>query len=102
MQENINDCFILLLGESIVGFSVCKKNLIDLMMIDCNYHRKGLGTTLLRYMETELFKDYDELELESFENNHQANEFYRHNDWVESSRIQDSGIHKILFRKKRH
>ena len=101
MQENINDCSVLLLNENIVGFSVCKNNLIDLMMIDCNFHRKGLGTILLQYMEQELFKGYDELELESFENNNQANEFYKHNDWVESIRIQDSGINKIVLRKKR-
>jgi ribosomal protein S18 acetylase RimI-like enzyme len=101
IEDNIDNCSIIILNKTIVGFSVCKKNIIDLMMIDSNFHRKGLGSILLQSKEEKLFKEYSELELESFEKNDKANNFYVKNGWIEISRFHDSGINKILFRKRR-
>ena len=101
IEDHIDNCSVILLNNTIVGFSVCKKNIIDLMMIDSNFHRKGLGSILLQFNEEKLFKEYSELKLESFEKNDKANNFYIKNGWLEISRFQDSGINKILFHKRR-
>ncbi len=83
VDENIDDTWVILSNSQIIGFSVCKANLIDLMMIDHDHHRKGYGTVLLTYCEERLFKTFDEIKLESFEGNEKANNFYRKNTWSE-------------------
>ena len=39
VDENIDDGWVILSNSQVIGFSVCKANLIDLMMIDHDYHR---------------------------------------------------------------
>ena len=97
------DTEVLEVGGRTVGFFVCKENLIDLMMVDHDMHRRGYGTTLLRHAEAELLRSYDEIVLESFEDNDQANAFYRKNEWVEHERLFDEalGSNKIVFKKMR-
>jgi ribosomal protein S18 acetylase RimI-like enzyme len=101
VQENLNCCWVLVRDGQVVGYAVCKANLIDLMMIDKAFHGQGLGTELLRQVEEILRRRYDELTLESFEANHPANAFYRKNGWQEVSRYFDesSGASKIVFHK---
>ena len=84
-----------------VGYAVCRDNLVDLMMIDHTAHRQGLGTALLEHVEAMLFQRYVELRLESFEDNENANALYRTNGWLEVGRRFDeaSGVHKIVFRR---
>ena len=43
------------------------------MMVDTDYHRRGLGTSLLRHVEDMLFEMYEHLMLESFNDNVIAN-----------------------------
>ena len=102
INDNIDDCWLLLCENQVIGFSVCKLNLIDLMMIDTEYHRKGYGTMLIKHSEDYLFKQYNEIVLESFEGNIQANNFYRKNNWIEKEIKFDeaSGLNKIIFSKK--
>jgi ribosomal protein S18 acetylase RimI-like enzyme len=101
VRENIAQCAVILAEGKIVGYAVCKDNLIDLMMIDQEYHRRGLGTKLLAYCEAQLFQHFAELILESFEPNQQANSFYRKHSWIADRRFFDesSGVHKLVFRK---
>jgi GNAT superfamily N-acetyltransferase len=101
VRENIAWCTVIVAERKVVGYTVCKANLIDLMMIDQPYHRRGLGTELLAYVEGTLFQRGKELRLESFEGNHAANTFYRKHGWRESSRYFDTeaGVTKIVFRK---
>jgi len=75
-SENIRPCTVILTSHKIVGYSVTKDNLIELMMIDYDFHRRGLGAQLLQYIEGRLFRTHDELVLESFEGNQDANSFY--------------------------
>ncbi len=102
VDENIDDCWIILNDGQIIGFSVCKANLIDLMMIDHDYHRLGHGSKLLKHCEQYLFKTSDEIKLESFEGNEKATNFYRKNGWSEIERNFDkmSGVNKLTFIKK--
>jgi ribosomal protein S18 acetylase RimI-like enzyme len=87
-------------GE-VVGYAVCKGSMIDLMMIDRQRHRRGLGTRLLRHCEAALFAQYDTLALESFADNDAANAFYRRHGWKQVDRYRDaeSEIDKLVFRK---
>lgn len=101
--ENISECEVLLLSEGIVGFCVCKGDLIDLMMIVDGFHRQGLGSQLLKYCEYKLFKNHSNIRLESFEGNGKANNFYKKNAWTEAGLRFDevSGAHKIMFVKEK-
>jgi ribosomal protein S18 acetylase RimI-like enzyme len=71
------------------------------MMVDVQYHGRGLGTSVLRHVEEELFRMYETLVLESFKGNAKANSFYRRNGWVELRSFTDeqTGIDKIEFEK---
>jgi ribosomal protein S18 acetylase RimI-like enzyme len=101
IRENIQNCLVIVSEGNIVGYSVIKENLIDLMMIDHRFHHCGFGTQLLRHLEEKLSGTFDELVLESFEGNEQAHSFYRKNEWSEEKRFFDeiSGVNKIVFRK---
>jgi ribosomal protein S18 acetylase RimI-like enzyme len=102
VADNMERCTVLMCDGEIAGFSVCRDNTIDLMMVDCVRHRQGFGTKLLRHVEEALFQRYDELRLESFEANEKANAFYRKNGWRETRRYfdRDASVRKIVFQRK--
>jgi ribosomal protein S18 acetylase RimI-like enzyme len=101
VEENLGRCSVILRDGEVVGYAVCRDNLIDLMMIVQAAHRQGLGTALLGYVEAMLFERYGELRLETFEHNAAANAFYCSRGWLEVGRHFDeaSGTNKIVFRK---
>src|SRR6476659_8893656 len=47
VDESLGQCWVVLRDAEIVGYAVCRGELIDLMMIDHAAHRQGLGTRLL-------------------------------------------------------
>ena len=51
VRENLDRCCVLESEGRIVGYAVCQANLIDLMRIDLDFHRRGLGTERLRALE---------------------------------------------------
>lgn len=101
VRDNLASCLVILVDGAIAGYSVYKGNLIDLMMIDGERHRRGLGSRLLQHVEKTLFRRYDELILESFAANDQANHFYRKNGWrvVEKRFDATVGVDKLIFKK---
>ena len=101
LEESLPECTVILADGQLAGMAVCKVNQIDLMMIDYDRHRQGLGTQLLQFCERRLFQRFDEIRLESFEPNEQANSFYRKNGWTEgeSKPDRESGVNKIQFTK---
>jgi GNAT superfamily N-acetyltransferase len=101
LAEKVTRSIVLVAEGAVVGYSVPNQDLIDLMMIDAGYHRRGLGTVLLRHVEDTLIRIHRSLRLESFEENAVANSFYRKNGWVEVRQFTDeqSGIEKIEFQK---
>ncbi len=102
LKENLNQTIALYGDGSVVGFSICKDNSIDLMMINHEQHRIGFGSLLLEYCEKVLFQQYPEIKLESFEDNGKANTFYRKNGWIQKGHIFDetSKAYKLVFIKK--
>ena len=101
VADNILYCSVVMDKERIVGYSVCRDNLIDLIMIDNDFHRRGFGSHLLRHSERELFQTYNEITLESFKGNHNANNFYQKNGWQAKNAFFDnsSGAEKVVFTK---
>ena len=103
VSDHLDNCWVLLAANRIAGFCVCRSNLIDLMMIDIDLHRRGLGTRLLRHCEQHLFEQFDQITLESFEGNSVANAFYRKNGWASAGAKLDgdTGTTKLVFTKHR-
>ena len=101
VQQSIDRCWVILTNGTVVGYSVFKDDLIDLVMVDHERHRRGLGGELLAHVEEELLQSFRELRLESFEGNDRANSFYRKRGWVEVDRRfdEDSGVNKMFFQK---
>ena len=101
VRDNLHRCCVIEVDGATVGYCVPKGHVIDLMMVDHRYHRRGFGSELLLHAEQALFKDHDEIVLESFEPNDVANAFYRHHGWVEARRYADdkSCVDMIEFRK---
>lgn len=103
VSKHVDDATLVTADGTIVGFAVCKHNLIDLIVIDDESHRRGFGSALLAHCESLLFERYDAIELDSFEGNGKANGFYRKHGWVKTGTALDamSGDRKWKFEKKR-
>ncbi|RDY25138.1 GNAT family N-acetyltransferase [Romboutsia weinsteinii] len=101
IAEMIKCTTLILLDDKIAGMCACKENLIDLLMVDNKFHRQGVGTKLINHVTKNLFEKYDEIRLESFEENKKANLFYDKNDWecVEIRFDEVFGINKCYYRK---
>ncbi len=101
LEENVGNCVVLVDESEIVGLAIALGKTIDLLLIDPDRQRRGLGSRLLGHVEAHLFHDWAELLLESFEANRPANDFFRRNGWTEAGRFvdEDSGLPKLRFRK---
>ena len=102
VRENIDPCLVILKDGLIAGFGVGRGDLVDLMIIDADLHRQGLGSILLAALEAKLGRDHDLLRLESFAENAPANRFYEKHGWREIGRALDgeSGQMKVTFTKR--
>ena len=102
-DQNLPECRVIEDSGEIIGFSVAKGDLIDLMMIDSNRHREGFGRALLDYVEAELFGTHPVLRLASFAGNQTANAFYSARGWTPGEQLDDpeDGASKIRFSKRR-
>ena len=103
IEKSIDQTSVLVVEGKVVGYSVSEENLISQMMIDVDYHQRGYGSALLEHVEKALFVTYEELTLESFEMNDNANKFYRKHGWIEDKRFvnPDDNIDMIAFKKVR-
>jgi len=86
-----------------VGACATKPGRIDLMMVDLNLHRAGIGKILLDHGETTLFRDSDQIVLDCFRDNDQARRFYAKHGWRDGRLFKDpdSGIEMIELTKSR-
>lgn len=103
VRDNIDDSTVAVRDAGIVGFAVCKADLIDLIVIEPEVHRRGIGSALLAYCESQMLGRYDSIRLESFEGNAKANSFYRKNGWTRIGAVYDSmsGARKWILQKQR-
>ena len=102
IERGLANCDVLLCGEVIVGFCICIDDLVHLMMVDVERHRKGLGTRLLGHCESQLAaRGHKTIRLETFEGNAQAINFYRKNGWTLTRKAVDEehGFVRVFFTK---
>ncbi|MEU2681243.1 GNAT family N-acetyltransferase [Streptomyces sp. NPDC007107] len=83
----------------IVGFSILDGATVDLMMVDPDHHRQGLGRVLLRHAEETLFASYPAIRLETFPDNARAMSFYEACGWVLGGRLEGEGPTKVEYTK---
>jgi GNAT superfamily N-acetyltransferase len=102
-RERLAHIQVAVIQERIVGCYGLKGNAIDLMMVDVDFHRSGIGRALLFHAESRLFEQFEALSLESFSENEQAVAFYKKHGWTEVSRHidPDYGIPMMKLAKKR-
>ena len=88
--------------DTIVGFAVCKHDLITLLMMATETHRQGFGSQLLKHCEQELLGNFPNIRLESFEGNNHSNRFYEKNRWslLQCEADKDSGVNKYIYIKR--
>ncbi len=84
-----------------VGACAIKPGRIDLMMVDLEHHRSGIGETLLAHGEMALFAATDHIVLDCFRDNDQARRFYAKHGWKDGRLFTDadSGIAMIELTK---
>ena len=99
--KDIENCIVMKYGNKIIGFSTISENRINIIMIEVKYQNKKHGTHFLKYLENNLFKEYDELNLESFKDNKIANSFYEKNGWEKNGESEMNGIILNKYKKKK-
>ena len=87
----------------VAGYAASKDDLLELLMIDHQFHRQGLGRALLAFHEQVMFDAHAEIQLHSFEDNAAANAFYKTHGWRETGRHTepDWGIRMLTLQKSR-
>ncbi|MEU0374380.1 GNAT family N-acetyltransferase [Streptomyces sp. NPDC006283] len=88
-------------GGDTVGLMILDGPTIDLMLIDVDRQRQGLGRVLLSQAEEMLFAEYENIRLESFADNHVANAFYEACGWSTAGPLEAEGPAKIEFVQRR-
>jgi GNAT superfamily N-acetyltransferase len=97
--ENFENCEIMKLKNICIGFSITIENKIHLIMVDGKHQNKGHGTILLKYKENKLFEKHNEIELQTFEKNSTANNFYNKNGLKNIEKTNMDG--RILYKYKK-
>lgn len=87
-------------GGDIVGLVITDEPTIDLLMIDVDHQRQGLGKTLLSRTEEMLFARFREIRLETFATNLAAIAFYGACGWSARGPLE-SEPDKIEFMRHR-
>ncbi len=102
-RERLEHTRVALLEGRVVGCYAVKEDAIDLMMVDVDFHREGIGHALLDHAETRLFETYETLFLDSFSENEQAVSFYQKHGWSNVTQFKDPdyGISMVKLQKKR-
>ncbi|WP_432043114.1 N-acetyltransferase family protein [Streptomyces cadmiisoli] len=85
----------------LVGLLITDESTIDLLMIDVDRQRQGLGRLLLSQAEQLLFAEYQAIRLETFATNATAVAFYEACGWSQSGQLESDGPVRIEFRRRR-
>ncbi len=101
--ERLEHVWVATIGERVVGCYGLKEDAVDLMMVDVDFHRKGIGQALLAHAEAQLFELFGTLFLDSFSENEQAVGFYKKHGWTEVTHFEDPdyGISMVKLKKER-
>lgn len=94
-------CTVALDGDTVVGFVICKENLLHLIMVDTHFQRRGYGVQLLQAAEREIGQKHSAVELQSFSENTAAQCFYKkHGYRITQTKLDESiGQGLTVFQK---
>ncbi len=84
-----------------VGFTLLEGPTLDLLMVEPDLHRRGLGRVLLRHAEDTLLGRYESIRLETFDTNTVATLFYEACGWSPGTRTEADGMTKIEYTRTR-
>lgn len=73
-------------------------NRINMLMVDPDFQRQGVGTALLEYAKGEMFKEFDEIYLDCFARNLKANSFYNARGFQLEASTYDKDLKQNLNR----
>ncbi len=95
-----NNATVILEGNEIIGFIYCDKNEIQGLSVDIPYWGKGIAQKLIAYATQNIFKDYDEIQLECFVTSPRGNRFYQKMGFINCGIIDGDGGNRILYKRK--
>jgi ribosomal protein S18 acetylase RimI-like enzyme len=101
--DRLEHVWVAVLGGRPVGCYGLKDDAVDLMMVDVDFHRRGIGQALLAHAEAQLFERLETIFLDSFRENEQAVTFYKKHGWTEVTHFEDPdhGIPMVKLKKER-
>ncbi len=88
-------------GGALVGFSIVDGPTVDLMMVDPDHQRRGLGRRLLSHAQGLLLAEYRTIRLETFTSNTRAVAFYEACGWEQGELLAEDGPAKVEYVKHR-
>ncbi len=91
---------IILDGETVIGFLFTHENEIQGLSVDVPYWGKGIAQKLIAHASQNLFKDYEEIQLECFVTSPRANKFYQKMGFVNSGIVEGDGGSRNLYKRK--
>ncbi len=102
-NRSLTDCIVIASGEEPMGYARCEGNLIRLLVIDPDRQRRGLGTRLLRGVESEMFTRQARLWMESYAGNRAAAALSARCGWRAVSRYEDPDLAtaRVVYEKDR-
>lgn len=103
IDKHLENLYVLFSENQILWFTIFFNDLIHLMMVDSDTHRKWFWTVLLNFAEKNLTEKWlKKIRIETFEWNQQAINFYLKNNWkiIKKEKSDDSGMITVCFEKK--
>lgn len=101
IDDGIQACMLMFDDAALIGFAITSGDLLHLLMVDVPYQNRGYGRMLLQETENRLFETYDEIHLQTFEENSCAVQFYLKNGWrVTGSEVVPGMAKTMLYFSK--
>lgn len=102
-DEHLHQCHVMEGEGVLLGCCILNGDRIHLMMVDVAHQRRSYGGQLLAYAEGQL-RDigFGEINLQTFEHNTQAINFYLKNGWEQDGheRVAELGMNMLFFKKR--
>ncbi len=97
IDDGLDHCTVIISDGIMLGFAITIDELLHLIMVDVPFQSKGYGGKLLKYIETELFSQYETIHLQTFKENADAAQFYLKNGWHIVGEEEIIELDKILL-----
>ena len=81
IDDGLTNCVLMIVNGQIIGFVITNGDVLHLIMIDVPVQNAGYGSALLAHIEEELFSQFNKIQLQTFQENVLAIQFYLKNGW---------------------